>query len=177
MKYCMPERSCVRLCGVYSCPSSRLASFMNTQSQYHGSVVLLVESTLMGHFWLLCSFHSYVHDVNTWTAHTVDFCVFFTTIGFLAALISSLEIVASKCCVAFFGFDGDSRGHFMSATKCHLGVGNNLEPCISSWQKQDYRRLSASTQISNSNNQKCSWCHCNFFPQWHVMTSSSQYEQ
>ena len=31
----------------------------------------------------------------------------------------------------------------MSATKCHLGVGNDLEPCLSSWQKQDYRRLRA----------------------------------
>ena len=96
MRCCMPESSCVRLHGIYSCLSSCLASFMNTQSQWHSSVTLLVENTLMRHFWLLCSFHSSVHDVNTWTAHIVDFCVVFTMIGFLAASISSLEIAVSK---------------------------------------------------------------------------------
>ena len=81
------------------------------------------------------------HDVNTRTAHTVDFYVFFTTIGFLAASISLLEIVARKCCVAFFGFDADSRGHFMSATKCHLH-GSWERPWASPKlvAKQEYRR-------------------------------------
>ena len=64
MRCCMPESSCVRLHGIYSCLSSCLASFMNTQSQWHSSAILLVESTLMGHFWLLCSFHS---SVMMWT--------------------------------------------------------------------------------------------------------------
>ena len=91
-------------CIVYSCLSSRLASFTNTQSQLHSSFVLLVQSTLMWHSCLLLSFRSSAHDMNTWTAHTVDLflCVLFlATIGFLAASISSLEIVASKTSLCF----------------------------------------------------------------------------
>jgi len=52
-------------------------------------------------FWSLHSFPSAVHDVNTRTAHRVDFCILFTRIGFLAASISSLEIVGSKTLLCF----------------------------------------------------------------------------
>jgi len=101
LKCCMPESNCMRLRGVYSCPSSRLASFTNMQRQWHSSVILLVQSTLMGYFVLLHSFCSSSHDVNTQTAHTVDFCVFFTVVGFLVAFVSSLEIVASRMLLHF----------------------------------------------------------------------------
>jgi len=49
-----------------------------------------VQSTLMGHFLLLRSFRSSTHDLNTRTAHIVDFCVFFTMVG-LAALVPHLK--------------------------------------------------------------------------------------
>ena len=101
LKCCMPESNCMRLRGVYSCPSSRLASFTNMQSQWHSSVILLVQSTLMGYFLLLHSFRSSLHDVNTQTAHTV---VFFTVVGFLAAFVSSLEMVASRMLLRFLQY-------------------------------------------------------------------------
>ena len=94
MKRCMPESSWERL--------SRLASFTNTQSQWHSSAISLVQSSPMGHFSSLRSFRSSAHNMNTRTAHSVDICVFFTTIGFLAASISSLEIVASKTLLRLF---------------------------------------------------------------------------
>ena len=160
------------------CPSSCLASFMNTQSQWHSSVTLLVESTLMGHFWLLCSFHSSVHDVNTWTTHTVDFRVFFTMIGFLAASISSLEIVASKMLCRFLSvWCWQSRALHVS-NKVSSGSWERpwaLPKLVAKAGLQETQSYLYSTQISNSNNQKCSWWHCNFFVQWHIMTSSSQY--
>ena len=63
-KHCMPESSCVRLRGVYDCPLSCLASFKNNQSQWHSSVVSLMKSTLMGHFW---SLHSLRFSAMMWT--------------------------------------------------------------------------------------------------------------
>jgi len=41
-------------------------------------------------------------------------------IGFLAASIFSLEIVA-QCWFTFFGFDADSQGRWMSAIKSSSG--------------------------------------------------------
>ena len=66
--------------------------------QWHSSVVSLVfdesfpVSTLVLH---LCPWCEHM------TAHTVDFCVFFTMMGFSAASISSLESVASKMLLCF----------------------------------------------------------------------------
>jgi len=60
-------------------------------SEKHFDGAFLVAKVVL----LLC------HDVNMRTAHTVDFCVFFTTVGSLAASISSLEIVASKMLLYF----------------------------------------------------------------------------
>ena len=69
------------------------SSSQTCNCQWHSSVVSLVfdgafpVSTLVLH---LCPWCEHM------TAHTVDFCVFFTMMGFSAASISSLESVASK---------------------------------------------------------------------------------
>jgi len=72
--HCMTESSCVRLCGV---------CHHHTWPPSWTDIAQLYHCTLTEYFWSLHSFRFSVHDVNIWTAYTADFCVFFTTIGFL----------------------------------------------------------------------------------------------
>ena len=134
MKCCMPESSWVRLHGIYGCPLSHLACFMNAQSQWHSSVLSLVESIWQG---IPGRYACFAPLSMTWTHEKAHIVYFSSTIGFLAASISTPEVAASKMLLRFL-WVWCWHSRVLHVRENHpLVIGNDIKPCLSSWRKQE----------------------------------------